>query len=232
MTPERIAKLRQVLDRRQPDLTVITDFVHKQRNASAIVRNCDAVGIMTAHAVVDKTDYKAFRGTAMGSHRWVKVIRHASLNQAMEAVRQSGMQVVAAHPAEGSRNYTEIDYTEPTALLLGAEKHGISSEAIASVDYCVTVPMVGMVGSYNVSVAAGIILAEAQSQRQQAGFYSRRRISDADYQRLFFEWGHPSVRKFCMERGLEYPALDEEGEIANPSAWYASVRTRLQQEEK
>jgi tRNA (guanosine-2'-O-)-methyltransferase len=112
MTPERIAKLRQVLDRRQPDLTVITDFVHKQRNASAIVRNCDAVGIMTAHAVADKKDYKAFRGTAMGSHRWVKVIRHSSLDQAMEAVRRNGMQVVAAHPAEGSRNYTEIDYIE------------------------------------------------------------------------------------------------------------------------
>ena len=101
MTPERIARLRQVLDRRQPDLTVITNFVHKQRNASAIVRNCDAVGIMTAHAVVPRRDYKAFRGTAMGSHRWVRVVRHEQLADAIAAVRGQGMQVVAAHPKRG-----------------------------------------------------------------------------------------------------------------------------------
>ena len=73
MTPERIARLREVLDKRQPDLTVVTDFVHKQRNLSAIVRNCDAVGIQSMHAVIGDEDYKAFRGTAMGSHQWVDV---------------------------------------------------------------------------------------------------------------------------------------------------------------
>lgn len=54
--------------------------------------------------------------------------------------------------------------------------------------------------------------------------YQRQRISQADYQRLFFEWGHPTVTAFCRERGLSYPPLDEEGEIANPSDWYARVR--------
>ena len=126
-------------------------------------------------------------------------------------------------------DYRQVDFTRPTALLMGAEKWGVSEEGLASVDHCITVPMVGMVGSYNVSVASGIILAEAQHQRQQAGLYDQRRISDSDYQRLFFEWGHPAVRKFCLERGLEYPALDEEGEIDNPSAWYAEVRRILQE---
>ena len=81
-----------------------------------------------------------------------------------------------------------------------------------------------MVGSLNVSVASGIILAEAQRQRQLAGLYDRVRIDDATYQRLFFEWGHPAVREFCEQRGLRYPDLNEEGEIDNPSAWYAAVR--------
>ncbi len=224
MTPERIAKLRAVLDCRQPDLTVITDFVHKQRNASAIVRNCDAVGIMCMHAVVDKRDYKAFRGTAMGSHRWVKVQRHQSLSESVAAVRKQGMQIVAAHLDDSAVNYHDIDYTRPTALLLGAEKRGVSAEGVACADYCVSAPMVGMVGSYNVSVAAGIILAEAQRQRQTAGLYDRRRIDDATYQRLLFEWGHPQVRQFCMERGLDYPTLNEEGEIDEPAAWYARIR--------
>ena len=50
------------------------------------------------------------------------------------------------------------------------------------------------------------------------------RIDEASYERLFFEWGHPAVRDFCQQRGLRYPALNEEGEIDDPSAWYARVR--------
>jgi tRNA (guanosine-2'-O-)-methyltransferase len=232
VTPERIARLRAVLDRRQPDLTVVTDFVHKQRNTSAIVRNCDAVGIMTSHAVIDKRDYKAFRGTAMGSHHWVKVIRHNTLAEALEAVREQDMQVAAAHLSDTAVDYREVDYTRPTALLMGAEKRGVSEEGVAQSDCCITIPMLGMVGSYNVSVAAGIILAEAQRQRQLAGLYDQRRIDEETYQRLFFEWGHPKVRRFCMERKIDYPDLDEEGEIKKPSAWYEQVREELARREQ
>jgi tRNA (guanosine-2'-O-)-methyltransferase len=199
VTPERIARLRQVLDRRQPDLTVVTDFVHKQRNLSAIVRVCDAVGIMRVHAVLGDEDYQAFRGTAMGSHHWVEVRRYVDLPAA-------------------------LDYTRPTVLLLGAERRGLSPAAREMANACVAVPMVGMVGSLNVSVAAGIILAEAQRQRQQAGMYDCVRIDHKTYQRLFFQWGHPEVREFCEQRGLRYPRLDQQGEIDDPSAWYASVR--------
>jgi tRNA (guanosine-2'-O-)-methyltransferase len=232
LTPKRIARLRQVLDRRQPDLTVVTDFVHKQRNTSAIVRNCDAVGIMAIHAVVDKNSYKAFRGTAMGSHRWVKVVRHESLDDALAAVRSQEMQVIAAHPGEASIDFREIDFTRPTALLMGTEKAGLGDDAIAAADECITVPMYGMVSSYNVSVAAGIILAEAQRQRQVAGLYDQCRLDPETYERLFFEWGHPKVRQFCEDRGLEYPTLDEEGEIADPPAWYAEARDLLEEREE
>jgi tRNA (guanosine-2'-O-)-methyltransferase len=232
MTPERIARLRAVLDRRQPDLTVVTDFVHKQRNTSAIVRNADAAGILAIHAVVQKRDYKAFRGTAMGSHRWVKVWRHETLQQALAEVKGQGMQVVAAHPGVDSCNYTEVDYTRPTALLLGAEKQGISEQALTGADICITVPMMGMVESFNVSVASGIILAEAQRQRHAAGSYDHCHIDAETYQRLLFEWGHPRIRQFCMQRGLEYPGLDEDGEIADPPAWYAEARELLAKREE
>lgn len=224
MTPERIARLRQVLARRQPDLSVVTDFVHKQRNLSAIVRNCDATGVMALEAVIGDEDYQAFRGTAMGSHHWVEITRHAGMETAVSPLKAQGYQLVAAHLSAGAVDFREIDYTRPTAILLGAERRGVSVEAQAQVDACITIPMVGMVGSLNVSVASGIILSEAQRQRQLAGMYDEQRISEKDYRRLFFEWGHPRVAQFCRERSLRYPPLNEEGEIDDPSAWYASVR--------
>ncbi len=224
MTPERIARLRRVLSQRQPDLTVVTDFVHKQRNLSAILRNCDAVGVMRVHAVLGEEDYRAYRGTATGSHQWLEVLRHTALGPALAPLRQAGFQVVAANLSPRAVDYREIDYTLPTALLLGAEKRGISEEGSKLADAEVCIPMVGMVASLNVSVAAGIILAEAQRQRQAAGLYDQVRIDPDTCRRLFFQWGHPAVRAFCDERGLAYPALDEEGEIAEPARWYARVR--------
>ena len=127
MTPERIARLRQVLDRRQPDLTVVTDFVHKQRNLSAIVRNCDAVGVMEMHAVLGEEEYRSYRGTAMGSQRWVRVRRHPDIGTALAPLKAEGVQIVAAHLDDSAVDYREVDYTLPTALLLGAEKKGASA---------------------------------------------------------------------------------------------------------
>ena len=224
MTPERIARLRDVLDKRQPDLTVLTDFVHKQRNLSAIVRNCDAVGIQTLHAVIGDEDYKSFRGTAMGSHSWVDVERHREPLAVIDSLKSSGYQMLAAHLDDNSVDYRDMDYTRPTALLLGAERRGVSEVALAQVDHCITIPMVGMVESFNVAVAAGIVLAEAQRQRAAAGMYDDRRLDLRTWTRLFFEWGHPAVRDYCKARGLAYPPLNEEGEIDSPSRWYASVR--------
>jgi tRNA (guanosine-2'-O-)-methyltransferase len=224
MTPERIARLRQVLDHRQPDLLVVTDFVHKQRNLSAIVRCCDAVGVMRVDAVIGDEEYQAFRGTAMGSHNWVEVNRHRELAGALAPLRREGFQVVAAHLSPDARDFRSIDYTRPTALLLGAERRGLSAAGQELADCCITIPMVGMVGSLNVSVAAGIILAEAQHQRQRAGLYDHARIDGETYRRLLFEWGHPQLREFCQQRGLAYPPLDDEGEVDRPAAWYASVK--------
>jgi tRNA (guanosine-2'-O-)-methyltransferase len=224
VTPERIARLRSVLERRQPDLTVVTDFVHKPRNLSALVRICDAVGILRMHAVLEEAAFRAYRGTAAGSHRWVEVERHERVAEALEPLAAAGYQIIAADSGPGTADFRSLDYKRPTALVLGAERYGLGEEARGLVQHRVAVPMVGMVESLNVSVAAGIILCEAQRQREAAGLYARCRIDAATYARLLFEWGHPAVRDYCRERGLAYPALDETGEIVDPPGWYASVR--------
>lgn len=227
MTPERKARLRWVLDSRQPDLTVVTDYVHKGRNLSAIVRTADAVGALEMHCVIGDKEYRAFRGTAKGSHGWVGVKRHPDLESALEPLQRQGFQVVAANLSAQSVDFREVDYCRPTALLLGAERDGLSALGATLADIEVTIPMVGMVQSYNVSVAAGIILSEAQRQRQQAGLYQYRRIDPETYQRLFFEWGYPKLRHFCQHYALAYPPLTADGDLENPSAWYAGVRAQL-----
>jgi tRNA (guanosine-2'-O-)-methyltransferase len=159
------------------------------------------------------------------------VQRYASLTDAVSQLRagtcQPPVQIVAAHPSATALHYRDVDYTLPTALLLGTERAGLSEGALAIADVCIAVPMLGMVESHNVAVAAGIILAEAQHQRQQAGLYEECRLDQATRERLFFEWAHPGVRDFCRQRGLDYPPLDDEGEIVDGPDWYAQVRKSL-----
>ncbi|WP_339678233.1 tRNA (guanosine(18)-2'-O)-methyltransferase TrmH [uncultured Zhongshania sp.] len=227
MTAERYKRLRQVLECRQPDLTIVTDNVHKSRNLSAIVRTADAAGIGTMYCAMPDKDYKAFRGTAMGSHSWVAVRRQPDVTAALTPLKAQGYQVLATHLASDSVDYREADYTRPTVILLGAEKLGVSEAGCALADAHITIPMRGMVQSFNVSVAAGIILAEAERQRQNAGMYSQRRIDDASYQRILFEWAQPKVSEYCRENGLAYPPLDDSGELIDGLGWQRAVRDGL-----
>ncbi len=228
MTPERFQRITSILNQRQPDLTVITDYVHKGRNLSAIVRTADAVGVSDVHCVIGDKDYRSFRGTALGSHRWVNVERYRQINEPVNALKAQGFQVVVAHLSSEAVDFHDIDYTKPTAILMGAEKEGVSNEAAELADAHITIPMVGMVESYNVSVAAGIILTEAQRQRQQAGMYDQRRIDQVTFDKLFFEWAHPKLTQFCKYHHLPYPPLREDGELVDPSGWYAQAKVSIE----
>jgi tRNA (guanosine-2'-O-)-methyltransferase len=228
MTPERFAKLRATLDRRQPDLTILAEQIHKPRNIAALVRTGDAVGIHELHMVWPWDKHRAYSGTAMGSDRWVNIVRHESTLSGIDTLQGRGLKVYAAHLSDCATDYRDIDYTVPVALLMGNEKQGVSAEAAEKVDGHVIIPMMGMVESYNVSVAAAIILAEVQRQRGHAGLYGEQRLADKEYWDTFFRWAHPKVAKFCHDNDLAYPAINyEDGEIVEPAAWYAGVRSAL-----
>ncbi len=213
MTPTRRDKILQVLRTRQPDLTLITDRIIKERNLAALLRICDAIGIACLHCTVPLSDYQTYAGTSASANKWVETEHYGSVVTPINKLREDGFQVVAARLSETAEDYRSVDYTKPTAVLLGAEIEGVSEEAINFCDKHITIPMMGMVESYNVSVAAGIILAEAQSQRQAAGAYRERSLDESEFQRLFFKWSYPKLANYCDEHNLAYPPLDESGDL-------------------
>lgn len=216
MTPERYARLRAVLDRRQPDLTVLLDNVHKTHNFSAIVRSCDAVGVFQAHAVWPNPKLRPNHMSSGGTRKWVRVQTHPDLAAAVASLRGKGMQIIAAHLAENAVDYRELDFTRPTAIVLGAELEGVSEAALEHADIHALIPMAGLVESLNVSVAAAILLFEAHRQREAAGLYDTSRLDPEEYRRTLFEWCHPEVAAYCRRKRRPYPELDEHGDIAGP----------------
>ena len=212
-TPDRKERLDWVLAQRQSDLTVFAESLHKPRNFSAIVRTCDAVGINELHAVPGQEGLAIHWDTSQGAEKWVHVHPHKSLHSGCRHLQERGFQLIAAHLSDAATDYREFDYTCPTALLVGTELFGVSEAALALADHQVMIPMVGVTQSLNVSVACAIVLYEALRQRQAAGMYGKRGPEGSAYAKQRFEWLHPQVTEFCRERGLDYPELDETGEI-------------------
>ncbi|MEM9404175.1 MAG: tRNA (guanosine(18)-2'-O)-methyltransferase TrmH [Pseudomonadota bacterium] len=219
MTPERFAKLRARLDRRQPDLTVLAENTHKTHNIAAMLRTADAVGLFTVHAVFETTEFRHHHRVAGGARKWVNLTLHDSTRAATDELQGGGFRLLAAHPGVDAIDYREIDYTQKTALVMGSELDGISDDAASAVDAFVSIPMEGMGASLNVSVAAALLLYEARRQREVASLYDHCRISPAVYEQTLFEWAYPDLATRCRQKKRPYPALGTDGELlSNPLA--------------
>ena len=223
MSPERYQRIRKLLSTRQPDLTLLLEEVSKPHNVSAIIRTADAVGVHEINAVWEKNS-SLRKGTSLGSQIWVNTHYHQSTEQAVEHLHEQKMQVLVTHLDENAVDFREIDYTQPTAILLGQEKTGASPEAIALADKAIVIPMVGMVQSLNVSVAAATILYEAQRQRENAGMYSKNTLCESQAQKILFEGGFPVLHKECVRRDLPFPFINDTGEIEADESWWQALR--------
>lgn len=214
MTPQRYQKIRSVLERRQPDLTLITDEVHKGQNLAALRRTCDALGVGNMHAVIPAgTPNKRHAGIAAGTHKWVQLHKHENMTDAANYVRSQGMAIVATSLDPQAIEFQEFDFTRPVAIVMGAEREGISHTTQEMADYQIRIPMLGMVESFNVSVAFALVLMEACRQRRAAGLYDQPRLPESEIERLTFEWSYPKLKHLYQQRHLPYPALDENGQI-------------------
>lgn len=226
LLPRRFERLKSVLNHRMADLTVLLEHVEKPHNLSAILRSCDAVGVLEAHAVSFSGRPRTFNSTAQGSQRWVPLHDHADIGSAISHLKQRGFRLFGTNLSVDARDYRECDFTGPCAFVLGAEKWGLTEEATALMDQAVYIPMRGMVQSLNVSVATATLLFEALRQRQVAGLAPQNGegIPAGDYDTLLFEWCYPEVAAWCRDQGRPYPPLGDEGEILEELPRTAKLR--------
>ncbi len=190
-TTRRQERVRSVLERRQPDLTLILENVHDPHNVSAILRSCDAVGVLQVHAVysIESPPPGIFaRQTSASAAKWVDVLRHDSVSTCVAELHESGFQVLATALGQESQPLQNWDLTRSVALIVGNEMRGVSNEALALADGLVEIPMVGMVQSLNVSVASAVCLYEALRQRMAAGAYDAPRLSADVLARMEQDW--------------------------------------------
>ena len=150
-------------------LIVVLDGIEDPHNVGAILRTVDAAGAdgvirQSRHAA--RLDGAAAKASA-GAVSHVQIAEVVNIARALEVLKQAGVWTVG-FAGDASKRYDEIDYTLPTALVLGAEGAGLRRLVRERCDWVVSVPMRGHVQSLNVSVTAGIALFEAIRQRRAA----------------------------------------------------------------
>jgi tRNA (guanosine-2'-O-)-methyltransferase len=190
-TERRQTRIRSVLLRRQPDLTVVMENIHDPHNVSAILRSCDGVGVLRAHAVysIEEPPPGAFaRQTSASAAKWVDVERHPSLADCYRRLRAEGFTVLATSIGPDARPLHDCDLRVPVALVLGNEMRGVSAEARDWADGAIQIPMAGMVESLNVSVACAVCLYEAFRQRAAARDYDLPKLDPDRLRAIEEEW--------------------------------------------
>ncbi len=164
------ADLDDVLDdleaRAITPLLVVLDGIQDPRNLGAIVRSAHVLG---AHAIVIGKDRAApvtpaaVKASA-GATEHLPIARVTNVVRALETLKARGVWTTGAVVGEGELP-TRVDLTGPSALVLGSEGKGLRALVARTCDHKVQIPLVGLVASLNVSVAAGILLSEAARQR-------------------------------------------------------------------
>lgn len=145
---------------------VVLDGLTDVRNFGAIARTCEVAGVdaivipQRGSVSVNADAVK----TSAGALLRIPVCRERNIREAIVFLKNSGIKVVAATEKAASL-YTSVDYSVPTAIVMGSEDEGIAAENLRICDELVKIPQFGAIGSLNVSVAAGILIYEVVRQR-------------------------------------------------------------------
>jgi len=188
-TKERREKVQKVLSLRQPDLRIVLEEVKNTHNASAVVRTCDAAGILYVDIISqNKETLPVNEAISTRTEKWLQFNYYSSTAECFVELKKRGFKIAATHLSKDSLPYTSLDYTQRLALVFGNEAEGISEEALNLADHRIRIPMIGMAQSLNLSVSVGIILYEAMKQRIEKGFYERKRLSAKEFKEFSNKW--------------------------------------------
>ncbi|MCS6928331.1 MAG: RNA methyltransferase [Saprospiraceae bacterium] len=194
MTPAREQRIREVIRRSQPDLTVVLENVHDPLNISAVLRSCDSVGVREVFVVyterfLRQRRLKLGKKTSGGAFKWIDIYVFEDLEECFRRVRERYGRILSTSLNQQSLSLYDLDLTQPTALVFGNEDEGLSAEAVAMADGNFIIPQEGFTQSLNISVACAVTLYEARRQRALAGYYDKYpRLTPEQQEMLFQRW--------------------------------------------
>jgi len=187
MTERRKEKILRALRHRMPDVTVVMEDIHDPHNVSAVLRSCDAVGVLEVQLLYCSEKFpKLGKKSSASAVKWVRRRKFSSVKECYERLGEEGFRIYATHLGTRSKSLFDLNLAGKVALVFGNEHRGVSEDAARLADENFQIPMVGMIESLNVSVACAVSLYEVFRQRLAAKGIAK--LSEKEIEELFREW--------------------------------------------
>jgi tRNA (guanosine-2'-O-)-methyltransferase len=165
LTPERIARIDEVIDARLGSVAAVVEDTYDPHNAAATLRTCEALGLQELYAIEPGARFSAAKGVTRGAHRWLDLHRFTDATAAIADLKTRGFRVLATLP-DATVSIEDVPVDTPLAVVFGNEHDGVSPAVIAACDTAVTVPMFGFTESFNLSVTVGLAMSRLAARRR------------------------------------------------------------------
>jgi tRNA (guanosine-2'-O-)-methyltransferase len=197
MTPERIKRFEDVLNKRQGNLAIVLEEVHDPHNIYAVMRTADATGIHNLYIIHSRMQFeiRQIQRKSASAYKWLNIHFFQDVASCMKIVLQNHKHIMGTELAGDSTSLFNLDLTSSVALVFGNEKMGISNTMKPFIHQNFNIPMMGMVKSLNISVAAAVTMYEVFRQRQLKGLYHQRSLSESEFNGTLEAWQKREIKK-------------------------------------
>lgn len=182
---ERRERLLTILRQRLVSPAVVLEDVWDPHNIGAVLRTVEGLGLHRVFVIEANSTYEPRSQVTQGAHKWLDVRRHRTVASCVAETRALGYRLLVTR-MDAPQTLGDLDWSIPTAVVMGNEKDGVTPELAALADGAFRIPMAGFSQSFNISVATAMIVS-------QAAFWLRR---------------HPAACRYLEGDDLEARELD------------------------
>ena len=171
-TEDRLERMKQIICQRTLNIAPVLENIYDRGNISAVMRSAEAYGFMNFH-VIEKPGarFKDSARVSKGTEKWLNTQRYGSASECVRSLRDRGFKIYCTH-LEAAVSIEEVDFSGPTAVVLGNEKDGVSEEMVSLADGNFILPMLGFAQSFNISVAGALTFYHIFRERERLGVRS------------------------------------------------------------
>lgn len=157
LTEHRMQLIDQITQQRNFSTAIVLEGIYDRGNVSAVMRTAEAMGFVNFHVIETQEKFKEANRVTQGADKWVEVTKWKKTADCMQELKKQNVKIYTTS-LEATQTISEIDWSQPSALVLGNEKDGVSREMMDLSDGLFKIPMNGFVQSFNISVAAAVCL--------------------------------------------------------------------------
>ncbi len=196
LTPTRLDRIEGVLNNRTRHISLVLENIYQSRNASAVMRSADGLGLLDVHLIENENTWSRNKGVAKGASQWLELHRYLNEDDARQScvnkLKARGIRLVVTSPHAEGHTLESLPLDQPLALVMGTEFSGASPFMMDHADTFVEIPMRGFAESFNISVAAAILMHSLTQRLRHEGM--PHPLHDHERAVLRAQWLFKSVR--------------------------------------